>query len=155
MKDLPPGTSVLKSGANRIPLSVQLQNVINQLKIDKRIVEETSVPLSIQLQGVFEQLKVEKENNKENSTPRVSRWNSKDTTVPVPTHQSEVAMQLQTAIDQLKVEVADREKTSQNLSESSTDADIPATQVSTGLRDTMDPVLTAISYGEYGTPRGY
>ena len=127
MKDSPPGVSGLTS-------------------------EDTSVPLSVQLQTVIDQLKIEVADKMKDSNPGVSRQTSADTNVPLSTHQSEVAIQLQTVIDQLKVEVADKERMIQNLRKSSMESDISTPKAPTGLLGAKDPVLATISYGEYVEP---
>ena len=163
-KDLPPGSSLLKGGANRLPLSTQLQNVVDQMKVDEKTAEDSGVPLSVQLQGVFEQMKAEEATDKENSNPERSRWSHTDPNVSRPPGQPEIAAQfqtamdlltatqLQTAIDQLTSEVADREGRPRNLSMIPTGTDSSTTTATQGPQDVTDPVIPAIADNEYVEP---
>ena len=163
-KDLPPGSSLLRGGANRLPLSTQLQNVVDQMKVDEKTAEGSGVPLSVQLQGVFEQMRAEEAAGKENSNPERSRWSHTDPDVSMPPSQPEIdaqfqtaldlltASQLQTAIDQLTSEVADREGKPRDPSGIPTETDSSTTTATQGPQDVTDPVIPAITDNEYVEP---
>ncbi len=77
-KDLPPGSSLLRGGANRLPLSTQLQNVVDQMKVDEKTADGSGIQLSAQLQDVFNQMRAEEAADKENSNPGRSQQSHQD-----------------------------------------------------------------------------
>ena len=83
---------------------------------------------------------------------RVLGLPSADTSNPLTKHQSTIATHMQTVIDKLKVEVADKEKTIQDLLKNLKKPDVPALEAPTGLLSARDPVLATLSYGEYVEP---
>ena len=115
-----PESAWLKGGTNCLPLSEQLQKVVNQMKVDEKAAGSSGISLSTQLQGVFTQMRAEEATNKENSFPRKSQQSRQDQDASKLPSQPEIdaqfqtaldllsASQLQTAIDQLTSEAADK-----------------------------------------------
>ena len=152
-KYLPPGSSLLRGGANRLPLSTQLQNVVDQMKVDKKAADGSGIPLSAQLQDVFNQMRAEEAADKENSNPGRSQRSHQDPDASKLPSQPEIdaqfqtalelltASQLQTAIDQLTSEVADREGKPRD----------PSVALQ-GTQEATEPMVPVITDNEYVEP---